>query len=290
MKGLSKIKQIIIIIFSHISIKTSSKLLYYWIKKEKLNLKKPKKFNEKLMYLKLYDYNHNKQVFKCADKYCMREYVTRKLGNENNLVKLYGVYNKAEEIEWDKFPNKFVIKCTHGCGFNIVCTDKEKFDTTLAEKKLNKWLKTKFGYKTAETHYTHIKPKIICEKFIESQSTLPVDYKFYCFDGIAKVVLVCSDRDTNRKADFFDMDWKELKLRDNNTNTTNAQTKLKKPDSFSKMIEYAEILSKDFKFVRVDFYEENDKPIISELTFTPAACLGYYSKEGDKYLSDLYKF
>ena len=85
------------------------------------------------------------------------------------------------------------------------------------------------------------------------------------------------------------MDWKELKLRDNNTNTTNAQTKLKKPDSFSKMIEYAEILSKDFKFVRVDFYEENDKPIISELTFTPAACFGYYSKEGDKYLSDFLK-
>ncbi len=282
-----RFQSIIISILSHFSIKLSSQLLYLWTKNEKLDLNNPKKFNEKLMWLKIYRYSNNKQIFKCSDKYQMRQYVQQKTKNEDLLVKLYGVYDKVEDIEWSKFPNKFVIKCTHGCGFNIVCTDKNKFNIEMAKKNLKKWLKMKFGYKTAETHYTHIKPKIICEKFIESQNILPIDYKFYCFNGIPKVVLVCTDRATARKADFFDLDWNELILRDDNTNTKDAKQKIKKPNSFNEMIRYASILSKDFEFVRVDFYEENEKPIVSELTYTPAACLAYYSKTGDEYLSNL---
>ena len=123
---------------------------------EKLDLKNPRTFNEKLQWLKLYYYPQNDLAVKCADKYRVREYIKDK-GYENTLVPLLGVWDNVEDIDWDSLPNKFVLKCNHGCAYNIVCNDKTEFDRIKAKKQLNKWLKEDFGAFNIEPHYSNIK-------------------------------------------------------------------------------------------------------------------------------------
>lgn len=277
-----------IAVLSHISPTLASRLLYRAITKKRLNLKNPKLFNEKIMKLKLNDYTNNELVIKCTDKYLVRDFVKEK-GLPNILNEIYGVYDRAEDIEWDKLPEKFVLKCNHGCGYNIICTDKNKLNTLKATDTLNKWLNETFGYETAELHYTKIKPLILCEKYIEtSGGVFPNDYKIYCFDGEPKVILTCTDRDKNLRLNFFDLNWNELQYM--GTIADRAINPPQKPKCLEEMIEYAKILSKPFKYVRVDFYDLNGKPLFGELTFTPARCAAwYYSDDGNKQLGDMLK-
>lgn len=274
------------IILCKISPKLASKKLYKNVKGKKLETKNPVTFNEKLMYLKLNNYNKNKNVFKCSDKFLIREYVKSKGISDKNLPKLLKVYNNANEIDFNDLPNKFVLKCSHGCGFNIVCQDKKKLNKNEAIKKLKKWQKTKFGFVTAEPHYTHIKPTLYCEEFIENDNGgFPNDYKLYCFNGEPKVVLVCSERSKQLKLNFFDMQWKELMI---GTENYRSQKQIHKPKQFDEMIKIAKKISKEFPFVRVDFYEYRNKAILGEMTFTPAGCVAqYYTESGEIYLGNL---
>ena len=131
------------------------------------------------MWLKLNNYNNNELVWQCADKYTLRDYCTKKGIEEKYFPRLIGVYNSADEIDFEKLPNKFALKCTHGMGFNIICENKQQLDISNVKKQLNKWLNTKFGYESAETHYNHVKPRIICEEFIENEAgEFPVDYRY----------------------------------------------------------------------------------------------------------------
>ncbi len=262
-----------------------SKLFYYTKFKKRLRLDNPISFNEKLMYIKLFNYNNNRLVWECSDKYRVRDYALKHGLKDKNLTKIISVFKDVDEIDFKKLPNKFALKCSHGCGFNIICTDINKLDQEIVKKQLKKWLKTKFGYETAEVHYNHVKPVIICEEFIENKDNkYPVDYKLYCFHGKVEVVLVCKDREKEYTTHFYDKDWNKIILRDNQENND-----IEKPKSFMEMINYAEELSKEFPFVRVDFYEMNNTPILGEMTFTPAACVGNYTEEGDKYLSSFLK-
>lgn len=262
----------------------SSKVIYRIHTKKKLNLDNPTLFNEKLMYLKLNDYYKNPLVIKGADKVLVRDYV-KDCGCSELLTKIYGVYNDAKEIDFDSLPDKFVLKCNHGCGYNIICTDKNTFDKESAIKKLNKWKKQKFGYETCETHYFKIKPLIFVEEYIETEAgIMPNDYKIYCFNGKAKVVLVCSERDEGVKVNFFDLDWNELFYRDKKYRSTK---KILKPNNLNKMIKYAEKLSKPFPFVRVDFYDDSKRVIFGELTFTPARCCADYNEYGSLELGQM---
>lgn len=263
----------------------TSKIIYKKVTKKKLNLKEPKLFNEKLMYLKLNDYYKNELISNCADKYKVREYV-KSCGCEEILNDLYGVYNEASEINWNELPNKFVLKCNHGCGFNIICDDKEKLNYEESSKKLEQWMKEKFGYETVEIHYTQIKPKIICEKYLEtSAGFLPNDYKIYCFNGVPKIILVCTERSTGTKLTFFDLNWKIMDIVVEKYKTNNIP---QKPENLQEMIEYATKLSRPFKFVRVDFYNYEGKVVFGELTFTPAGCHAlYYNEKGNKLLGDM---
>ncbi len=265
-----------------------SKKIYYKTQHKKLNLKNPKEFNEKLMFLKLNDYKNNQLVIDCADKYKVREFVTEH-GLSNILNELYFIYDYPEQIEWDKLPNKFVLKWNFGCGFNIICKDKMKLSENEVVKKMKQWRKKSFGYETAELHYTKIKPRIICEKLIETNDgELPNDYKVYCFNGRAKAILVCSERDKKLKLNIFDCQWNQIE----NIIKPEFRSKkhFQKPKNLNKMIEYAEILAEKFKFVRVDFYNDEGRIIFGEMTFTPAACnANYYSRDGDKKLGDWLK-
>jgi hypothetical protein len=148
---------------------------YYWSLKRPLNLKKPSDFNEKIQWLKLYA--HDELVIKCADKYGMYEYV-KSCGNTDVLNEVYGVYDSTNQISWDALPEKFALKCTHGCGYNVVTNNKRSLDRDVVFAKLDSFLKVKFGRVSIEPHYDKIKPRIIAEKYIEtSAGLLPTDYK-----------------------------------------------------------------------------------------------------------------
>ena len=273
-------------LLGHISPILNSKLNYYTTFGRKLNLQNPKEFNEKLMYLNLNNYLKNPTIWRCSDKYEVRNYALSKGISEENLTKLYGTYKNPKEIDYEKLPNKFVLKCSHGCGFNYIVEDKSKLDIKNANKTLKKWKNKKFGYEGTELQYTHIKPTIMCEEFIESQKgELPFDYKLYCFNGVAKVVLVCSDRKNSTCLNYFDLNWNELPIP---KEELKADRKIEKPKTLDKMIEIAEVLSKDIPFVRIDFYEYHNKALLGEMTFTPAAnCAQYYSDYGNKILSEM---
>lgn len=261
----------------------SSKILFRVSTGKKLNLKEPKTFNEKLMWLKLYD--DNELVIKCADKYEVREYVDS-LGYKSILPKLYGSYEHIEDIEWDKFPEKFAIKCTHGCGFNIICDDKSKLNINEANKKLKKWLKTRYVFEALESQYDKMMPRIICEEYIETKDgLLPNDYKIYCFNGKPKLTLVCTERVKEVKMKFMDLDWNEMNIGNPDFLSDEYPNK---PKCYDEMLKIAERLSKPFPFVRVDFYDLNGKPILGEMTFTPAGCAArYYNENGLKILGSM---
>lgn len=267
--------------------KLANKIMYRIHTGKKLDLENPKLFNEKLMKLKIDDYNNNELVSKCADKYKVQEYV-KDCGLEQILNPIYKVYSNANDINFDELPEKFVLKCNHGCGYNIVCTDKTTLDIAKTRKVLNKWLKIKFGKGSRELHYLKIKPLIICEKYIETKAgKLPNDYKIYCFNGEPKLLLTCTEREESLKLNFYDFDWNELMLGHDKNRANQA---VEKPKCLPEMVEYAKILSKPFKFVRVDFYDLDNKPIFGELTFTPARCsAAYYNDEGSKILGEMLK-
>lgn len=239
---------------------------YHKETKRKLNLANPKSFNEKIQYMNLY--NRHELSTLCADKYGVREYIREK-GYDDLLVNLLGVYNNVDEIEFQSLPNKFVLKCTHGSGYNIICKNKSEFNIKDAKKKLKKWMKENYAIKNLELHYQDIQPKIICEQYIEGlDGNLPIDYKVFCFKGEPRFIECCIGRDKNLKIVFYDLGWNKLPY---STKEGIQPVKLKRPTKLEQMINVSRKLSKPFDFVRVDFFESNDKLLFGELTFTPAA-------------------
>ena len=287
-KKMQKIQFDAVSALSVISPKLVSEIRYKNSFGRKPDLKNPKYFNEKLMWLKLNRYANDPLVVQGADKYAVRKYV-EDCGLSNILIDLIGVWDKAEDIDWEKLPNKFAIKCNHGCGYNIICKNKDTFDTQKAEVQLNKWLKENHWKEYAEVHYKHIPKKIICEKYIEGKNeALPVDYKIYCFHGKPMYIGNFIERNMETKSiirGYFDLDWNPssvFRFKDEM-----EVEKFPKPDCLDEMLSYAEILSKPFPFVRVDFYELDGQVYFGELTFTPTGCLGtYYSDEAYSYLGD----
>jgi len=244
----------------------ASKLLYRIVMKRKLDLKAPKTLNEKIVWLKLNDYSDNKLVSTCADKLRARDYV-KEQGLEHILIPLIGTWESADEIQWDDLPESFVLKCNHGCGFNICCPDKDGIDEVSTKKALNKWLKTPFWRKLSELQYKKIKPCIVGEAFLHEND----DYKLYCFHGEAKFILVCTQREYgNPKFYFFDPEWNLARINPDSL-AAPADFTLPKPDKLDDMLHYAHLLSKPFPFVRVDFYIANDNIYFGEMTFTPSA-------------------
>lgn len=277
-----KIGKIVLSYLNKISNNKLGSTILYIIRVHKIpHYKRPRNFNDKTMNLK-FSYKNNGLVVECTDKYKVREYIKQK-SCEEILNKLYGVYKNPEEINFDELPNKFVLKCTHGCGYNIICKNKEELSQKEVKQQLKKWMKEKYGWATGELHYTKIKPKIICEKYLcDKNGKMPLDYKIYCFKGKAVCILVCSEREKKLRLSYYDLKWNRLNYEKKNWS---SKTNIKKPKNLEQMIAYAEILSEQFEFVRVDLYNDDGKIIFGELTFTPACCCApYYSKEGNEKL------
>lgn len=236
-----------------------------------IHLRNPRTLDEKIQWLKLNTYRDNPLVTQCADKYLVRTYAEER-GCGEILNDLLYVWDHPSDIEWDRLPGSFVIKCNHGCGYNLLCRDKAGLNIQEAQKQLTVWYNEDYWKISAEIQYRRIPKKVICERFIGNGSPL-YDYKFYCFNGKARYVMVCTGREQGKpKFYFFDRDWRFCPITRDGKNAPEGFT-LPRPATFDQMIEYAEKLSRPFPFVRTDLYEADGKVVFGELTFTPASGL-----------------
>src|SRR5699024_283837 len=253
------------------------KMFYYLKTNNKLNLKTPISFNEKLQWLKLH--YRNPYYANLVDKYEVRKHVKRTIGEEY-LIPLLGVYDTFEEIDFDKLPNQFVLKCTHDSGGLVICHDKSQLNIKRAKKKINKCLRRNYYYLGREWVYKDINPRIVCESLMVDESGVELkDYKFFCFSGEPKIIQVDFSRFTNHKRNFYNLEWDLLDLSIKYPNDPN--TKIIKPDKLEEMIKLASKLSSDYPHVRVDFYYIKGQIYFGEITFFHGS--GYESFQPEKY-------
>lgn len=238
-----------------------------------LDLDNPKTYNEKLQWLKLFD--RNPEYTKLVDKYLVKQHIQEVIGAEY-VVPLLGVWENAKDIDFDKLPDQFVLKCNHDSQGVIVCNDKSKLDTHSTIKKLNKKLNKNYYLLYREWPYKNVKPKIIAEKYLENKKTRGInDYKFYCFDGKVKIMMIATERSTgNTKMDYFDRNFNHLELKWGGPQNHDFP---EKPKSFELMIKLAEQLSYGIRAVRIDFYEVDGRPYFGEFTFFDGS--GYVEME-----------
>lgn len=231
----------------------------------KLNLKNPLTYTDKINYLKLND--KNPQYTQLVDKYAVKDYITQTIG-EKYVIKTLGVWDKVEDIDWEVLPNQFVIKCTHDSGSTIVCKDKSNFDIRSAEKKLKSKMKYNLFWWSREWAYKEVKPRIMAEEYMEDSKTAELrDYKFFCSNGEAKALFIATERQKKGeevKFDFFDMDFNHLPIKNGHPN---ALVPPSKPEKFDEMRELAGKLSVGFPQARVDFYEVDGQVYFGEITF-----------------------
>ena len=228
------------------------------------NFKNPKRFTEKLQWYKLFCYRNNELITRCIDKFSVRSYI-EEIGCGELLNEIYGCWKSPDDIPWNQLPSKFVLKCTHGSGMNIICDNKELLDKLSAKQQLDSWLNQKCGVNSVELLYDDIEPRIIAEKYIETDDgKAPMDYKFFCSYGKVKLLFLASERNGDEaKFDFYTPEWEWLPVKNGHPNAG----KTDRPRKLPEMISYAEKLSKDFPMVRVDLYCEGDSIIFGELTF-----------------------
>ena len=233
-----------------------------------LDLDNPKTFNEKIQWLKLYEWPNNELAVLCGDKYTSRAYIIEK-GLGEYLNDLIGVWESVDEVPWEQLPNQFVLKVTNGCGENIICPDKKSLDKRNSIKKLKRWMKDDFGKFNAEPHYSKMKPRIICEKFLGGEMK---DYKFCCFGGKVGYLNITSHPDGKIVMASFTADGEKAPFK--RTGDAQYDPDAQLPKKFEKMKSLSEILAVDFPFVRVDWFEVDGRIYIGEMTFTPNGGLG----------------
>lgn len=250
--------------YNYMSDKEFLKKKYKILMKKNLDLNNPKTYNEKIQWLKIYD--RNEKYVKLVDKFEVKDYVSNIIGNEY-VIPTLGVWKCYEEIDFEKLPNKFVLKCTHDSGGIYIISDKNEINHKKLKKKINKNLKNNFYYRSREWPYSKIDSKIIAEPYLEDNKYKELrDYKFFCFNGVPKLMFIASNRQGKGETyfDFFDMNSNYVKIQNGHLN---APVQPELPVNFKKMIDFSKKLSKDIKHVRVDFYEVNGKVYFGELTF-----------------------
>lgn len=261
----------------------ASRIMYRVSTGKKLHLVDPQGLNEKLMWLKHFWTDPIKG--KCSDKLLVREFVRQK-GCEEILNEVYAVYDSVDQIDWRGLPHQFVMKCTYGAGANVICPDKDRLDVAKAKAVLQRGLSVGLLHTTAEFHGDRSTNKIICEKYIDDpEHEVPTDYKVYCFNGKPMAILALNDRFGASTKMLYDTEWNRLVEYANEETCSGC---IEKPEHLDDILLYAERLSEDFPFVRVDFYDCGGKVVFGELTFTPAACLSKaYNALGDEYFGSL---
>ena len=253
-------------------------LNYKWrvVFNKKLDLKNPKTFNEKLQWLKLYD---RKKIYTTmVDKLEVKKQVASIIGDKY-IIPTIGAYDDFNDIDLEKLPNRFVIKCTHDSGGLLIVKDKKRLDINEAKNKINKYLKVNYYYHGREWPYKNVKPRIILEKYlIDKKVAQLMDYKFFCFDGKVKFFKIDYNRFTRHQANYYNIDGTLLRFGEE-VCPPDFDKKIIMPTNLKKMMGLAEKLSTGIPFVRVDFYDVNGKIYFGEMTFFPASGFGKFIPE-----------
>lgn len=242
---------------------------------KQLNLDQPVTYNDKIAWLKLHDTTGEKT--RLADKYLVREWVADTIGAQC-LIPIYGVWDSFREIDFDKLPDQFVLKCNHASGYNIIVQDKSKFDKAAAGRKFDKWMNTNWAYFNLELQYRDIPRKIIAEKYCGEIDADFTEYHIYCFNGTPGYIEILTGQKHGRKSVFVDTDWVRADIRNPSMNGYDGE--IVRPANYQKILETAGRLAGDFKFVRVDLYSDNVEAVFfGEMTFTPRGDGGYYEPQ-----------
>ena len=251
---------------------------------QKLDLDNPKTFNEKLQWLKL---NDRKDIYTTmVDKYEAKKYVADIIG-EKYIIPTIGVYEKFEDINFDELPERFVIKCTHDSGGLVIVNNKNTMDYSKARKKIGRSLKRNFYFTSREWPYKNVKPRVIIEELLENKDgSEVVEYNFFCFNGVPKIVMTChGDKRVKRYNDFYDIEFNKLDFGCGYEHTNGVE---KPPKAYGEMIDLSKKLSRGFPFLRVDFYLVDGKIMMGELTLYHWSGYGKFSPEiWDKKLGDM---
>ena len=266
------------------NIKTIPNKVFKTIYERDINWDNPTSLIEKIYWLQLY--SDTSLWTRCSDKFLVRGYVKEK-GCEDSLNTLYGKWENAKDIDWTILPDSFVLKTNNSCGQVILVNNKSDLNIKETIKKLNDWLKIKYGYRDGQLHYTKIKPCIIAEQLFVNESDLGkslIDYKIWCFHGVPECVLVVHNRTKdNYFLSSYDLEWNNISDKTFDLDSAHySGVDVQKPKSFKQMIEIAKTLSQGIPQVRVDFYDINGKAVFGEMTFTTG--YGYYTEEYYKYL------
>lgn len=263
------------------------RLLYLFEIGKRLNLKRPRTFQEKIQWLKLND--RRPEYTNMVDKYAVKDYVSKMIGPEY-VIPTLGVWNSFDEINFKKLPNKFVLKTTHGggsCGV-VICSDKSIFDIHKARRILETSLNSDIYTIMREWPYKNVPRKIIAEQLLEASNGMEIaDYKIFCFNGEPKYIQVIKDRTTHETIDFFDTEWNHQVFTGLNP-YSNSLEPIPRPNNLEQMINIAKLLAKNKPFVRIDMYIVNNKVYFGEITFYPASGFGFFMpSEWDYLIGDL---
>lgn len=240
----------------------------------KLNLESPATYTEKLQWLKLHDRQPIYTVMQ--DKYLVREFIAKTIGEEY-LIPLLGVWEDPKEIDFDSLPNQFVLKCNHDCASVIICRDKSELDRDAAIEKLKECLRRNYWIGGREWAYKGIPPKVIAEQYLQDGSSETLtDYKFFCCNGKAKMLLLASGtaHTKERRLDYYDTDFHRLPIV--RGSIANSQIDNKKPEQLDLLISLAEKIASGIPFIRVDFYLIQGKPYFGEVAFYPSSGLAEF--------------
>lgn len=246
---------------------------------KKLNLDNPQTFNEKLQWLKLHD---RKDIYTTmVDKYEAKKYVAKIIGEEY-IIPTIGIYDRFDDIDFDKLPDQFVIKCTHNSGGIVICRNKRTLNVKKAKRIISKSMYRNFYLTSREWPYKNVKPRIIIEKYMEDKNSKTMrDYKIFCFSGKPEIMYLSEGLENHSTAcmSFYDMDFNitDCKRKDFRLLDYTPQ----KPKNWEKMKNFSAILSKGIPHLRVDWYEVNGKLYFGELTFS--TCGGMVPFEDEKW-------
>lgn len=241
------------------------KILYRSKMGSKLDLVHPKKYTEKIQWLKLN--SRNDLMTMLVDKYRVRDYVKERIGEEYLIPMIDGPWKRFDDIPLNELPNEFVLKTNHDSGGVVICTDKNSLDLESAKSKIEKSLGTNFYWRYREWPYKNVKPRIIAEKYMVDESGYELkDYKFFVFHGEVKALFIATNRmaETETCFDFFDRNFNHIPVKNGHPNATRT---IEKPDNYEEMVELAEKLGKDFPHVRIDLYNINGRIYFGEFTF-----------------------
>lgn len=232
----------------------------------------PRSMNEKIFWMKLH--YHNPMITRCCDKFRVKDYVMEKLG-PGMVIPTIQSWECAEDIDFTQLPEKYVLKVNWSSGYNLIVRDKGMVDVEEMRRKIADWMQPHRNsyYQAFNWGYKNMKPVVYAEQYMEQIDGQLYDYKFFCCNGKVKFWFIATDRfkNGNLTHDFYDMNFQKMKF--DYGRILHSDLPLEKPRFYDEMIRCAEILSAPFPFVRVDFYEINDKFYVGEMTFYPAGGL-----------------